>query len=67
MDIHKVIGKLPRPKREFVLLYHKYTALHNPLQLDEYGKPVPRQEPYNAGMIYLCVMIPRQQYQKWKT
>ena len=50
MDIHKVIGKLPRPKRGFVLPYHKYTGPYNPLheQLDETDKPIPGQEPYNA-------------------
>ena len=50
MDIHKVIGKLPRPKRGFVLPYHKYTGPYNPLdeQLDENDNPVPGQEPYNA-------------------
>ena len=50
MDIHKVIGKLPRPKRGFVLPYHKYTGPYNPLheQLDENDQPIPGQEPYNA-------------------
>ena len=50
MDIHKAIGKLPRPKRGFVLPYHKYTGPYNPLheQLDEYDQPLPGQEPYNA-------------------
>ena len=50
MDIHKVIGKLPRSKRGFVLPYHKYTGPYNPLneQLDEYDKPLAGQEPYNA-------------------
>ena len=50
MDIHKVIGKLPRPRRGFVLPYHKYTGPYNPLheQLDENDEPVPGQEPYNA-------------------
>ena len=46
----KVIGKLHRPKRGFVLLFHKYTGPYNPLheQLDEYDQPLPGQEPYNA-------------------
>ena len=50
MDIHKVIGKLPRPKRGFVVPYHKYTGPYNPLheQLDEYDQPLTGQEPYNA-------------------
>ena len=50
MDIHKMIGKLPRPKRGFVLPYHKYTGPYNPLdeQLDEDDQPLPGQEPYNA-------------------
>jgi len=50
MDIHKVIGKLPRPKKGFVLPYHKYTGPYNPLdeQLDENDQPLPGQEPYNA-------------------
>ena len=50
MDIHKVIGKLPRPKKGFVLPYHKYTGPYNPLdkQLDEFDQPHPGQEPYNA-------------------
>ena len=50
MDIHKVIGKIPRPKRGFVLPYHKYTGPYTPLdgQLDENDQPIPGQEPYNA-------------------
>ena len=50
MDIHKVIGKFPRPKKGFVLPYHKYTGPYNPLdkQLDEFDQPLPGQEPYNA-------------------
>ena len=45
-----MIGKLPRPKRGFVLPYHKYTGPYNPLreQLDEKDQPLPGQEPYNA-------------------
>ena len=43
MDIHKVIGNLPRPKKGFVLPSHKYTGPYNPLeeQLDENDTPVP--------------------------
>ena len=50
MDIHKVIGKFPRPKKGFVLPGHKYTGPYNPLdeQLDENDKPLRGQEPYNA-------------------
>ena len=50
MDIHKVIGKLPRPRKGFVLPYHKYTGPYNPLhkQLDRNDRPLPGQEPYNG-------------------
>ena len=50
MDIHKVIGSLPRPKKGFVLPGHKYTGPYNPLeeQLDENDTPVPGQEPFNV-------------------
>ena len=50
MDIHAVIGKLPRPKKGFVLPAHKYTGPYNPLheQLDEFDQPLSGQEPYNA-------------------
>ena len=50
MDIHKIIGKLPRPKKGFVLPSHKYTGPYNPLdeQLDENDRPVPGQEPFNG-------------------
>ena len=50
MDIHKIIGKLPRPKKGFVLPSHKYTGPYNPLdeQLDENDIPVSGQEPFNA-------------------
>ena len=49
MDIHAVIGKLPRPKKGFVLPSHKYTGPYNPLkdQLDEKDIPLVGQEPYN--------------------
>ena len=41
---------LPRPRRSFVLPYHKYTGPYNSLdeQLDENDQPLPGQEPYNA-------------------
>ena len=50
MDLHKVIGKLPRPKKGFVLPSHKYTGPYNPLdeQLDENDHPLPGQEPFNT-------------------
>ena len=50
MDIHKQIGKLPRPRKGFTLPQHKYTGPYNPLdeQLDENDQPIPGQEPYNA-------------------
>ena len=50
MDIHKQIGKLPRPRKGFMLHNHKYTGPYNPLdeQLDENDQPIPGQEPYNA-------------------
>ena len=50
MDIHAVIGKLPRPKGGFTLPNHKYTGPYNPLdkQLDENDRPKRGQEPYNA-------------------
>ena len=50
MDIHKVIGKLSRPKRVVVLPCHKYTGPYNPLdeQLAENDQRLPGQEPYNA-------------------
>ena len=53
MNIHKVIGKLPRPKKGFVLPYHKYTGPYNPLyeQLDESDQPL------MLWMLYLCDII----------
>ena len=50
MDIHKVIGKLPRPRKGFMLYKHKYTGPYNPLneQLDRNDQPVHGQEPYNS-------------------
>ena len=49
VDIHATIGKLPKPKKGFVLYKHKYTGPYNPLhqQLDEYDRPIPGQEPFN--------------------
>ena len=49
MDIHKVIGYLPRPKKGWVLHGHKYTGPYNPLheQLDENDLPIVGQEPFN--------------------
>ena len=49
MDIHKIIGQLPRPKKGFVLPGHKYTGPYNPLeeQLDENDIPLLGQEPFN--------------------
>ena len=50
MDIHAMIGKLPRPKKGFMLPGHRYTGPYNPLhqQLDENDVPIPGQEPFNA-------------------
>ena len=50
MDIHKLIGKLPRPKKGFTLPGHKYTGPYNPLdeQLDENDIPIIGQEPFNG-------------------
>ena len=50
MDIHKIIGKLPRPRKGYVLPAHKYTGPYNPLeeQLDENDLPITGQEPFNA-------------------
>lgn len=49
MDIHRVIGKLPRPKKGFVWPGHRYTGPYNPLheQLDENDLPIIGQEPVN--------------------
>jgi hypothetical protein len=51
LDIHKIIGKIPfKPKKGFVLPYHKYTGPWNPLekQLDSNDNPLPGQEPFNG-------------------
>ena len=47
MDIHKIIGNLPRPKKGFVLPSHKYTGPYNPLD-EQFHIPLPGQEPFNA-------------------
>ena len=49
IDIHKLIGKLPRPKGGFTLPSHKYTGPWNDLdsQLDENDQALPGQEPFN--------------------
>ena len=49
LDMHSLIGKLPRPKSDWVLPNHRFTGPYNPLseQLDENDKPLPDQEPYN--------------------
>ena len=48
-DIHKAIGKLPRPKKGWVLPGYKYAGPFNPLdeQLDEDDNPLPGHEPFN--------------------
>ena len=49
LNIHSLIGKLPRPKGGFTLLNHQYTCPYNPLdtQLDENDTRLPGQKPYN--------------------
>ena len=49
LDVHSLIGKLPKPKGGFTLPSHKYTGPYNPLdkQLDVNDQPLPGQEPYN--------------------
>ena len=48
MDIHRVIGKIP--KKGFVLPKHRFTGPYNTLhlQLDLKDNPLPGNEPYNA-------------------
>ena len=48
-DIHKLIEKLPRPKKGWTLPGHRYTGPFNPLQdqLDKEGNPLPGNEPFN--------------------
>ena len=50
LDIHKLIGKLPKPKGGFTLPSHKYTGQYNPLEkVASYANDqhLPGQEPYN--------------------
>jgi hypothetical protein len=49
VDIHSLIGKLPKPKKGWTLPNHKYTGPWNPLhkQLDDNDRPLPGQEPFN--------------------
>ena len=49
VDIHSLIGKLPKPKKGWTLPNHKYTGPWNPLheQLDKNDNPLPGQEPFN--------------------
>ena len=49
LDVHELIGKLPKPKGGFTLPNHKFTGPYNPLdkQLDANDQPLPGQEPYN--------------------
>ena len=49
LDVHSLIGKLPKPKGGFTLPSHEYTGPYNPLekQLDSNDNPLPGQEPYN--------------------
>ena len=50
IDIHKIIGKLPRPKGGWTLPGHKYTGPYNPLedQLDSNDNPLGGEEPFNG-------------------
>ena len=47
--VHKLIGKLPKPKGGFTLPSHKYTGPYNPLkeQLNANDQPLLGQEAYN--------------------
>ena len=49
LDFHKLLGKLPRPKKGFVLPGYRYCGPYNPLnkQVDEDGNALPGYEPYN--------------------
>ena len=49
LDIHKWIGRLPKPEGGFTLPSHKYTGPYNPLdkQLDASDNPLPGQKPFN--------------------
>ena len=48
-DFHNLLGKLPKPKRGFVLPKYRYCGAYNPLdeQVDEDGNALPGNEPYN--------------------
>ena len=48
-DIHSLIGKLPRPKKGWVLPGYRYCGPFNPLeeQVDENGKALLEHQPYN--------------------
>ena len=48
-DFHKVIGKLPRPKKGWVLPGYRFCGPFNPLdeQVDSDGNALPGSEPYN--------------------
>jgi len=50
MDIHKLIGKLPRPKNGFMLPSHHYTGPYNLLeeQLNENDLPKREHLPFNS-------------------
>ena len=49
LDVHKLIGKLPKPKGGFTLPSYKYIGPYNLLeeQLDANDQPLPGQELYN--------------------
>ncbi len=59
MDIHAVIGKLPRPKGGFTLPKHRYTGPYNPLdkQLDKNDQPIPVKNRIMQSTRYLCDTI----------
>ena len=40
LDIHKAIGKLPKPKKGFTLPGHKYTGPYNPLEKQVKWDPI---------------------------
>lgn len=49
LDIHNLIGKLPKPQKGWVLPGYRYCGPYNPLdkQVDQDGNPLPGNEPYN--------------------
>ena len=49
LDVHKLIGKLPKPKKGWVIPGYKYCGAYNPLdiQVDEEGNAKPGHEPKN--------------------